>query len=135
LIEWFLKGSDMTKTFLSSIFALGLMTIVASAQTLVEVDTDRGKVMAAAKSGMTLYTFRKDAAGQSTCYDDCAVNWPPFTASAEAKADGALGVIERKDGVRQWALNGKPLYFWQGDSEKGDATGDGVGGVWDVVRP
>lgn len=125
----------MKKTFLSSVLALGLTVMAASAQTVVEVETDGGKVMAAGESGMTLYTFRKDAADQSNCYDDCAVKWPPFTAAAEAKADGALGIIERTDGTRQWTLNGKPLYFWQGDSEEGDATGDGVGGVWDVVRP
>jgi predicted lipoprotein with Yx(FWY)xxD motif len=56
-------------------------------------------------------------------------------AAEDAPAEGGLTVIERKDDTYQWALNGKPLYFWQGDSAKGDATGDGVGGVWAVVRP
>jgi len=83
---------------------------------------------------MTLYTFRNDAANTSNCYDSCAEAWPPFAASASDSASGALGIIERRDGTRQWALNGKPLYFWVGDSARGDATGDGVGGVWDVVR-
>ena len=55
-------------------------------------------------------------------------------AQASDAPAGALGIIERNDGVRQWALNGQPLYFWAGDAERGDATGDGVGGVWDVVR-
>jgi predicted lipoprotein with Yx(FWY)xxD motif len=56
-------------------------------------------------------------------------------AAEDAPAEGGLTVIERKDDTYQWALNGKPLYFWQGDSAKGDTTGDGVGGVWAVVRP
>ena len=124
----------MKKTLLSAgLFAA--FGMAAQAQTLVEVDSGGTKVMAAAATGMTVYTFQKDAANVSNCYDDCAVKWPPFMAAEDAKADGALGVIERKDDTYQWALNGKPLYFWAGDKAKGDATGDGVGGVWDAVRP
>ena len=33
------------------------------------------------QAGMTLYLFTNDTtAGESTCYDKCAENWPPFTA-------------------------------------------------------
>lgn len=35
----------------------------------------------------------------------------------------------------QWAKDGKPLYFWVKDKKEGDATGDGVKGVWDAARP
>lgn len=125
----------MKKPLLSTALALAFGATMAAAGPLVEVDTEGGKVMAAEKTGMTVYTFRKDAAGVSNCYDDCAVNWPPFLAAEGAQPDGALTLIERKDDTYQWALNGMPLYFWAGDAEKGDATGDGVGGVWDVVRP
>jgi len=90
--------------------------------------------LTAATSGMTLYTFRKDTKNASNCYNDCATAWPPFVAPASAKSQGTLGVIERKDGTRQWSLRGKPLYFWTGDSSAGDVSGDGVGGVWDAVR-
>ena len=27
-----------------------------------------------------VYTFDKDKGDQSVCYDDCAVNWPPYVA-------------------------------------------------------
>jgi len=27
---------------------------------------------------MTLYTYSKDTSTSSTCYDQCAVNWPPI---------------------------------------------------------
>ena len=124
----------MKLTLLSGLFVLALGA-AASAQTLVAVDAGGKKVMADAATGMTVYTFRKDTANTSVCYDDCAKKWPPFMAKEEAKADGALAVIERKDGTYQWALDGKPLYFWAGDTAKGDATGDGIGGVWDAVRP
>lgn len=117
--------------------ALSAATLINGSATAAEigaVNTDIGKVLVSAKTGMTLYTFRKDARNSSNCYGDCAEAWPPFTAASAAKADGALGIIDRKDGTRQWTLNGKPLYFWAGDQATGDATGDGVGGVWDVVR-
>ncbi|MEM9433424.1 MAG: hypothetical protein AAGA12_05835 [Pseudomonadota bacterium] len=107
---------------------------VASATTLETVNSDIGPVMASAKSGLTLYTFRNDAQNTSNCYGDCANAWPPFAAKANAKGSDGMSVIKRKDGSHQWALNGKPLYFWAGDAERGDATGDGVGGVWDAVR-
>ena len=48
--------------------------------------------------GMTLYTFDKDAGGKSMCNDDCAKNWPPLMAPADAKADGKWSVIKRDDG-------------------------------------
>jgi predicted lipoprotein with Yx(FWY)xxD motif len=125
----------MKQIVLSAAFAFAIGATTAFAGALSEVDTAGGKVMAATDSGMTVYTFAKDAENVSNCYDECAVKWPPFMAAEGAPAEGALTVIERKDDTYQWALNGKPLYFWQGDSAKGDATGDGVGGVWAVVRP
>ncbi|MEL6645660.1 MAG: hypothetical protein AAFQ79_17140 [Pseudomonadota bacterium] len=124
----------MTRTLITTIALAATLGTQAAAGALTAVNTDIGQVIASSKNGMTLYTFRNDSANTSNCYNDCAQAWPPFTAGASAKADGALGIIDRRDGTRQWALNGQPLYFWAGDSERGDATGDGVGGVWDVVR-
>ena len=124
----------MTRTALIAAAALAMIGTTATAKTLATVNSDIGQVIASAKNGLTLYTFRKDAKNIPNCYNDCATAWPPFTASAAAKPNGALGIIKRKDGTRQWALNGKPLYFWAGDSQRGDVTGDGVGGVWDAVR-
>ncbi|KQS97948.1 MULTISPECIES: hypothetical protein [unclassified Rhizobium] len=98
------------------------------------VDTDKGKVIAA-ENGMTLYTFKKDEKGESYCYDDCAMKWPPYLAADGAAADGDYTLVERKDGKKQWALKGMPLYFWVKDTKQGDATGDGVGKVWDAARP
>jgi predicted lipoprotein with Yx(FWY)xxD motif len=124
----------MTRSLLIIASAISVFGTAASAKTLATVNSDIGPVIASAKSGLTLYTFRNDAKNTSNCYNDCATAWPPFTASASAKPSGSLGIIKRKDGSRQWALNGKPLYFWAGDSARGDVTGDGVGGVWDAVR-
>ncbi len=124
----------MNRTLIATLIAATAFGATASAGTLGAVNSEIGKVIVSAKTGMTLYTFRKDAANRSNCYSDCAEAWPPFQAASSAKADGALGIIDRKDGSRQWTLNGKPLYFWAGDRRRGDVTGDGVGGVWDAVR-
>jgi predicted lipoprotein with Yx(FWY)xxD motif len=96
-------------------------------------DTAKGEVLTN-PMGMTLYTFDKDAAGKSNCYDQCAAKWPPLTAAAGAKADGDYTLVKRKDGSMQWAYNGRPLYLWQKDKKPGDVTGDGVGGVWHVAK-
>lgn len=114
--------------------ALVMTASAAAAADLIAVNTSSGQVVAAADNGLTLYTFRKDSANTSNCYDSCADAWPPFLADAGAKAKGSLTVIERRDGTQQWAMGGKPLYFWAGDEARGDVTGDGVGGVWDAVR-
>ncbi|MEL7460728.1 MAG: hypothetical protein AAFX45_01670 [Pseudomonadota bacterium] len=114
--------------------ALVMTASVATAADLIAVNTPSGQVVAAADTGLTLYTFRKDSRDTSNCYNSCAQSWPPFLAEAGATAQGGLDLIERRDGTQQWAMGGKPLYFWAGDEARGDVTGDGVGGVWDAVR-
>jgi predicted lipoprotein with Yx(FWY)xxD motif len=101
---------------------------LASAQTTV-----KGGVLTDA-DGKTLYIFDKDAGGVSACYDGCAVNWPPFLAKPDAAAKGNLTLVARKDGQKQWAASGKPLYYFAGDAKPGDTNGDGKGGVWHVVK-
>ena len=98
------------------------------------VKTAAGDVLAG-DNGMTLYTFRGDTAGVSNCYDKCAANWPPAIAADGAAAEGDFTLVERKDGAKQWAKGGMPLYFWVKDAKEGDTTGDGVGGKWDIARP
>ena len=85
-------------------------------------------------SGMTLYTFDKDKAGKSSCYDKCAANWHPLKAGADAKANGQWTVVKRTDGTRMWAYEGHPLYTFVKDKKAGDTTGDGVGGVWHIAK-
>ena len=84
--------------------------------------------------GRVLYTFDKDEAGKSNCNGQCAINWPPFAATADTKAAAGYGVVTRDDGTKQWALNGKPLYYFVGDAKPGDSTGEGKNGVWHTVK-
>ena len=36
-----------------------------------------------AQNGMTLYVFDKDQDYELSCYDKCAVNWPPYAGTAD----------------------------------------------------
>ncbi|THK34985.1 hypothetical protein EHS39_27080 [Ensifer sp. MPMI2T] len=98
------------------------------------VESEKGNVLAAAND-MTLYTYKDDHGGVSSCYDTCAKNWPPFMVEGDAMAEGAYTIVDRKDGGKQWAKDGMPLYFFIKDKKMGDVTGDGVKGEWDVARP
>jgi predicted lipoprotein with Yx(FWY)xxD motif len=104
-----------------------------STKTIKSADTEVGTVLTNA-AGLTLYTFDKDEPNTSNCYDQCAINWPPMPAKASSENEGNLTVVKRNDGTFQWAQNGQPLYTWIGDTEQGDTTGNGVGGVWHVAK-
>jgi predicted lipoprotein with Yx(FWY)xxD motif len=97
-------------------------------------DTAKGKVLADQR-GMTLYTFDRDTAGVSSCNGQCAQNWPPLLAPANATASGDWTLVMRGDGGKQWAYKGKPLYGWVRDAKPGDVTGDGVNDVWRAAKP
>ena len=85
---------------------------------------------------MTLYTYAKDTkgSGQSECYQQCAINWPPALAEGTDGPSGDFAVIIRTDGKRQWAYQGLPLYYFNQDAKAGDRNGDGRGGNWKVIR-
>ncbi|MDB5557200.1 MAG: hypothetical protein JWQ36_134 [Enterovirga sp.] len=119
------------------LLALGLspaMVLAQAAAPAGTADTAKGKVLADPR-GMTLYTFDRDSAGASNCTGQCAQNWPPLLAPANAAPSGSWTVITRQDGGRQWAYKGKPLYGWAKDTKPGDVTGDGVNSVWHVATP
>lgn len=88
-------------------------------------------------SGMTLYTFDRDAigSGKSACNGPCATNWPPLAVAGDADAMGEWTVVTRDDGGRQWAYKGKPVYYWSKDTKPGDRTGDGFNNMWHLARP
>lgn len=92
------------------------------------------------RSGNTLYVFAPDAQGESTCYEACAENWPPFVFDGEVTVgEGVLqelvGSVERTDGAQQVTYAGWPLYAFAGDEAAGQANGQGVNDVWFVMAP
>jgi predicted lipoprotein with Yx(FWY)xxD motif len=95
-----------------------------------------------AYNGMTLYTFTKDTGTASTCYDQCAQNWPPYVVASEDNVNnvklgvnGKIATKQRKDGSLQVTYNGRPVYFFAGDKTLGDTNGQNVGKMWFVVKP
>jgi predicted lipoprotein with Yx(FWY)xxD motif len=84
-------------------------------------------------AGNTLYTFDKDEPGRSNCAGDCLKKWQAFIAKPEARETGDFSLIGRADGGRQWAVKGKPMYYFAGDQTPGQRNGEGIGGVWHVI--
>jgi len=125
----------MRATILALVLGLAPGAALAqSAEPAKVADTAKGKVLADAR-GMTLYTFDRDSADASACTGQCAQNWPPLLAPADAKASANWTIVTRQDGGKQWAYKGKPLYGWAKDTKAGDVTGDGVNNVWHVATP
>jgi len=120
------------------------LAMMASAAVAMEpaktMETSLGTVLVD-QNGMTLYTFDKDQKGaaMSACVDKCIENWPPLLAADGAMAEGEWTIVDVKDAdgamKKMWAYEGWPLYFFVKDTKAGDVTGDGVGGVWHVVKP
>lgn len=100
-----------------------------------------GSFLTAISNAMTLYVFSKDTPGVSNCTGGCASAWPPYTVSqsdnltAEKGIMGKISTIKRADGTMQVTYNGMPLYFFASDSKPGDTNGQGVAGMWMVVKP
>lgn len=126
-----MKFTSRMGVALSTLAVLGAFASIATAQVM----TSDGVLVGPNK--MTLYTFDKDVAGsgKSMCNGPCASNWPPLMAAATDKASGDFSVISRDDGKKQWAVKGKPLYYWSKDSKPGDKTGDGINEVWHTATP
>jgi predicted lipoprotein with Yx(FWY)xxD motif len=96
---------------------------------------DEGAVLVDS-AGRALYTADQEtAAGMVLCTTEaCTSFWVPLTVSngspTGSSVSGELGVVERPDGSRQVALDGKPLYTFAED-EPGEVTGDGFEDVFD----
>jgi predicted lipoprotein with Yx(FWY)xxD motif len=84
--------------------------------------------------GMTVYIYDKEAEGSASCYAECADEWPPVLAPANAKPFGDFSFVKRIDGTRQWAYRGKPLHLYHGDQAPGDTKGDNYDGFWHAVK-
>ena len=123
----------MRKTISLSAAIFALSAGAAFAAMPMTADSSVGKIYTDG-SGMTLYTFDKDEAGKSNCYDQCAANWPPYLATADDRPEGEWTIIDRTDGSKQWAYGGKPVYLFVQDKVAGDMTGEGKGdGTWHVL--
>ena len=122
----------------------GAATAAAANRATINVRSEGslGKILVDS-SDRTLYLFGKDRGGRSACSGACAQNWPPVEVSGKPTAGSGvkaskLGTTTRSDGKRQVTYNGHPLYRFKGDTNAGQANGEGLtafGGIWDVVSP
>lgn len=109
-----------------------------SASTVSTATNALGTILVDA-DGMTLYMFKPDNQGPSTCTEQCAGAWPAVIGPANA-GDGVdqakLGTaIRPDDGTAQVTYNGWPLYHYAQDTAPGDAHGQEVKEAWYVVDP
>lgn len=114
----------------ASAFLLSATTALASDLPLKKVDG-----ILVNGSGMTVYSFDKDAAGsgKSVCVAACATIWPPVAAMSDSVA-APYSVVTRDDGVKQLAYKGKPIYLYAADQVPGQRNGDNLKGIWHVVK-
>ena len=119
----------------------------ASSKLIVKAQTNTtlGKRIVADLKGKTLYRLSGETAKTFKCTSTtCLAAWPPLTVTSKTTklhagpgVHGTLTVVKRT-GVKgyQVLLGGKPLYYFAGDTAKGDAKGNGItafGGTWNVL--
>jgi predicted lipoprotein with Yx(FWY)xxD motif len=124
-----------TKLICAVIFA-GVVAGGCASDRVVAPAEMRGGVLTEWYDHKTLYTFDRDSTdpSRSVCDSACAAKWPPFRPAAGERPVRDYTIIKRDDGSSQWAYKGMPLYTYVGDTKTGDRNGEGVGGVWHVVK-
>lgn len=105
--------------------------IISEAPVKTIVIDGYGKVMTNLKN-FPLYTNSEDINNNSTCYDECAIAWPPLTVDDSTDVSGDFGVLQRSDNLLQVTYLGKPLYSYTPDKVR-KVSGDGYRGIWSVV--
>ena len=128
--------------FLMISAAIAAATPAARSATVTTARTGLGRVVADG-TGRTLYLFEKDTASHSGCSGACAAYWPPLLTKGGAVAikgvqGSLLGTIRRSNGSRQVTYAGHPLYFFAGDTGRGQTNGQGLhdfGAGWYALTP
>ncbi len=119
---------------ISSYSIAGVLPLQAQ-QSLDGVDTD---MVLVDSKGMSLYIFTPDTPDVSNCKGNCLKAWPAASLTPEevekVKASKTFGVITRDDGTKQLTLDRRPLYYYVGDENPGDRVGQGIGGVWFLLK-
>jgi predicted lipoprotein with Yx(FWY)xxD motif len=83
-------------------------------------------------TGAALYSSDQEKSGTVMCTGGCTQIWLPLKAPSSGQptagdgVSGKLGTVKRPDGARQVTLDGRPLYRFAEDTDKGKATGDNV---------
>ena len=106
-----------------------------------EMNAKLGKQIVVDGAGKTVYLYVPD--GTSTTSKVPAAlkaAWPPVVVSGAVIAGSGLSAAKlarnrQGDGADQVAYNGHLLYTFANDKAPGDATGQGLGGIWFALTP
>ena len=132
-----------TLVVVAATFAAGSGAAAGARATLTVRSSNYGSILFDGK-GRALYAFTRDRrGGASRCYGACARAWPVYFSSGRLIAGkgvkrALIGTVRRRDGRRQITYNGRPLYYYVGDTRAGRVTCQDVdefGGTWLVMRP
>ncbi len=137
------SGSSSTPSYGAAKPSTSNTSNSSSAASVVGTKTSSLGTFLVDANGRTLYLWDADHGSKSTCSGACAQAWPPLTTTTTPKASGAvkaslLGTIKRADGSREVTYAGHPLYYFAGDTQAGQTTGqgsNGFGAPWWVVTP
>ena len=88
-------------------------------------------------SGRVLYYFAADTPGGNPLFSGSS--WPYVTVPAAPKADAGVTAMLAsstfgKPGGPYLTVNGRPVYYYVGDIEAGQANGQGAGWVWYTIK-
>ncbi len=107
-----------------------------TAPVTVKVGTAGGKQALVDNDGCALYVNSQDTPQQSACTGSCIQQWPPLVGPGQA-GDGVdqanLAVFSRDDGAQQVTYFGHQLYYFKGDTQPGDANGQGMQQAWFLI--
>jgi predicted lipoprotein with Yx(FWY)xxD motif len=100
-------------------------------------NTPLGQIIVEA-SGYVVYTYAKDPKnGTPTCTGSCNTTWAPVIGVPQVTQGvtipGTFAVVTTPSGKKQVTYNGKPLYTYKSAGPL-VTTGNGIGGVWYVVK-
>lgn len=123
------------KIGLAALLVSSLAACVSMSDGKSIVKTENGILVS--MNNMTVYTFEGDQAGsgRSSCYGECAINWPPLLVDQNATSYGDYSIITRDDAKKQFAYKGRPLYYYRLDNKPDEMNGNNLAnGAWRVVR-
>jgi predicted lipoprotein with Yx(FWY)xxD motif len=84
------------------------------------------------RNGRAVYTLDDSSGGNAKLTGNCATNFTPVAGHSIAPAgdtsvkSSMTGSMMGPGGKKQATYNGRPLYYYNGDSAKGDTKGQGM---------
>ncbi|MGN6474879.1 MAG: COG4315 family predicted lipoprotein [Mycobacteriales bacterium] len=139
--------AKLTRIVMASVIVFGLVgmasTEVATALaqrpaagsgTVVKLrKTSYGKVLVG-PNGKSLYVLTADRRNTSKCNALCRSAWPPLRTTGKPRAGTGINAAKLgQTSSHQVTYYGHPLYYYGGDSNAGQTSGEGVhsfGGYW-----